>query len=324
MALQIPYAIKDINGGNPWEPEEIRKAVGASQGNSWYALTAAARDYGLTAGTREAAKISLEELGREIVYAPNPTVENILKKQAFLNIDIFKRVLEYYKGSNLPDMKYLGNTLTKEFGLDPDTHEEFAKIFRENCQYLGITSGAPSTPDVEGQPATQSPGTVTLAEAGGGSELTAFVILPFVEREAKHAPGFFAEVLRSLITPAASTNFNVKTANRQGSDMIQSTIVNDLIEADLVIADLTEHNPNVMFELGVRMAQDKPVVLMKAEGTGPLFDVDNMLRVFEYSSNLWQTTIEKDMPNLRDFIKGAWDNRDPNKSYMKILRRKTP
>jgi hypothetical protein len=162
-----------------------------------------------------------------------------------------------------------------------------------------------------------------LAEAGGGSALTAFVILPFVERDPKHPSGFFAEVLRSIITPAAASRecgFTVKTANRQGSDMIQSTIVNDLIEADLVIADLTEHNPNVMFELGVRMAQEKPVVLMKAEGTGPLFDIDNMLRVFEYSPNLWQTTVEKDMPNLRDFIKGAWENRDPNKSYMKILR----
>jgi hypothetical protein len=35
-ALQIPYAIKDHNGGNPWEPEEIRKAVGIAQGNPWY------------------------------------------------------------------------------------------------------------------------------------------------------------------------------------------------------------------------------------------------------------------------------------------------
>lgn len=51
--------------------------------------------------------------------------------------------------------------------------------------------------------------------------------------------------------------------------MIQSTIVNDLVEADLVIADLTERIPNVMFELGVRIAQEKPVVRMKAEGTGP-------------------------------------------------------
>lgn len=319
-ALKVPYALKEHNGGNPWDTDEVRNAVGAGAGNAWFYLSAASRDYGLTSGTRDTPKITLEELGREIVYAPDAETELMLKKRAFLNIDRFKRVLEYYKGSNLPDMKYLGNTLTKEFGLDAETHEEFAKTFRENCQYLGITSGVPSTADdkaEEGESAT--PGTVTLSEGVPNSELTAFVILPFVERDSKHPKGFFAEVLRSIITPAAQ-DFKVKTANRQGSDMIQSTIINDLIEADLVIADLTEHNPNVMFELGVRMAQDKPVVLMKAEGTGPLFDVDNMLRVFEYSPNLWQTTVEKDMPNLRDFIKGAWENRDPKKSYMNILR----
>jgi hypothetical protein len=103
------------------------------------------------------------------------------------------------------------------------------------------------------------PETVTLAEADGSSNLTAFVIMPFVERDAKHSTGFFAEVLRSIITPAAkASQFTVRTANRQGSDLIQSTIINDLMEADLVIADLTEHNPNVMFELGMRMAEDKP------------------------------------------------------------------
>ncbi len=88
----------------------------------------------------------------------------------------------------------------------------------------------------------------------------------------------------------------------------------------MVIADLTEHNPNVLFELGMRMREDRPVVLIKAQGTGRVFDVDNMLRVFEYNPNLWQTTVEKDMPNLRDFIKGAWENRASEKSYMKILR----
>lgn len=181
----------------------------------------------------------------------------------------------------------------------------------------GNTGGEASEPSTE----VHAPDTITLAEAEGASNLTAFVIMPFVERDQKHSTGFFAEVLRSLITPAAkASQFTVKTANRQGSDLIQSTIINDLIEADLVIADLTEHNPNVMFELGMRMADDKPVVLIKAQGTGPLFDVDNMLRVFEYSPNLWQTTVEKDMPNLRDFIKGAWDNRASEKTYMKILR----
>ncbi|MGO8705712.1 MAG: hypothetical protein ACLQVA_18060 [Candidatus Brocadiia bacterium] len=323
-ALKIPVAIKEKNGGNPWQPEEVRQAIGAGTGgNAFFYLTAASRDYGLTTGTSTAEKIALNDLGRDIVYAPNQETEKALKMNAFLSVDIFKRVLEYYKGSNLPEMKYLGNTLQKEFNLEPETHEEFSRNFRENCHYLGITSGIP-TAGADSSESTSNikvPDTVTLAEAEGTSKLIAFVIMPFIERDPAHSMGFFAEVLRSLITPAArASQFTVKTANRQGSDLIQSTIINDLREADLVIADLTEHNPNVMFELGVRMAEDKPVVLIKAQGTGPLFDVDNMLRVFEYSPNLWQTTIEKDMPNLRDFIKGAWDNRASEKSYMKILR----
>lgn len=322
--LKIPYAMKELNGGNPWAPEEIRKAIGAGTGgNAYFYLTAAARDYGLTIGTLSTEKIELTGLGRDLVYAPNAEEELALKIRAFLNVDVFKSVLEYYKGSNLPDMKYLGNTLQKDFGLAPETHEEFSRVFRENCQYLGITSGIPSAvgQPAPGDEAPPTPGTVTLAEAAGSSKLTAFVIMPFLERDERHPSGFFSEVLRSLITPAAkASGFTVRTANRQGSDLIQSTIINDLMNADLVIADLTEHNPNVMFELGVRMAEDKPVVLIKGKGTGPLFDVDNMLRVFEYNPCLWQTTIEKDMPNLRDFIKGAWENRSSEQSYMKILR----
>ena len=137
QSLTIPIAIKVHHGGNPWEPEEVRKAIGAGTGgNAFFYLTAAARDYGLTAGTNQADMISLTDLGRELVYAPNQETERALKTKAFLNIDVFKRVLEFYKGSNLPEMKYLGNTLEKEFGLDPATHEEFSRTFRENCQYL--------------------------------------------------------------------------------------------------------------------------------------------------------------------------------------------
>jgi hypothetical protein len=323
MALQIPIAIKEHNGGNPWDTDEVRKAVGASTGgNAWFYLTAASRDYGWTSGTRDAAKIALEEPGRDIVYAPNPDAELAAKKQAFLRIEIFKKVLEYYKGSNLPGMKYLGNTLTKEFGLDPETHEEFARIFRENCQYLGIVSGAPTTTtgkqDESETATTAGPDTVTLSEGASDSSLTAFVILPFVERDTKHPTGFFAEVLRSIITPAAR-DFKVKTPTARAATLSSRR----LSETSSKLISLSPISPNTIptscSNLGVRMAQDKPVVLMKAEGTGPLFDVDNMLRVFEYSPNLWATTVEKDMPDLRDFIKGAWE-RQSTKTYMKILQ----
>jgi hypothetical protein len=70
--------------------------------------------------------------------------------------------------------------------------EEFAKTFRENCKFLGITSG-PITPEEAGDGTAKAtvPETVTLSEGAPGTKLTAFVILPFVERHPKHPNGFF-------------------------------------------------------------------------------------------------------------------------------------
>jgi hypothetical protein len=327
-ALKVAYAIKEKNGGNPWSPDLIAEAVGTTRKSPlFFYMAAAARDMGLTVGSRDSDKIELAPLGREIVYAPNAAIEAAKKKESFLRIELFQKVLNHYKGSNLPEMKYLGNTLENEFGLTPETHEEFSRIFRENCKYLGIESGFATTPDesvsIDGKPKEShaTPSTIILAEPLTKSKLIAFVIMPFVEKDSSHPKGFFDEVLRSLITPAArDAGFTVITANRQGSDVIQSTIINDLINADLVIADLTEHNPNVLFELGLRMANDKPVALIKATGTGRIFDVDNLLRVYEYNSNLWATTIEKDRPAITQHIKGTWENKDTDKTYMKILQ----
>lgn len=128
-------------------------------------------------------------------------------------------------------------------------------------------------------------------------------------------------MLRSLIAPAGRhAGFTVSTANRQGTEVIQSTIVNNLLDADLVVADLTEHNPNVLFELGMRMTEDKPVALIRAKGTGKIFDVDNMLRVFEYEANLWPTTVERDLPKLEKHIEATWANRETDQTYLKLLR----
>ncbi|MBS0204431.1 MAG: hypothetical protein JSS49_16125 [Planctomycetes bacterium] len=147
--------------------------------------------------------------------------------------------------------------------------------------------------------------------------------MPFSEKSSDYAEGFFTEVLRQLIAPAGrNAGFRVVTARKQGSDVIHSTIVNGLLDADLVVVDLTEHNPNVLFELGFRMREDKPVALIRASGTPAIFDVDNMLRVEEYNPCLWPSTVEADLPKLTAHIKGAWDNRDSAQTYMKILRDK--
>jgi len=319
-ALEVAQQIKDKNGGNPWTPAEVAAALGmGAHSPAFYYLTAAARDFGLTLGTRDTPQIELTDLGRAIVYAPSPDAEKAKKLEAFQKIELFTKVLAHYKGSNLPEMKYVGNTLESKFGLAPQFHEEFSRVFKENCAYLGITSGEAPAEGEHGGPST-----VTVGEPAKKSGVRAFVVMPFTEKGDARPKGFFTEVLRSLITPAAvEAGFNVQTANRQGSDVIQSTIVNDLLDADLVIADLTDHNPNVLFELGLRMAAEKPVALVKALGTGRVFDVDNMLRVYEYQPQLWRSTLEQDLPEITKHVKAAWDNRAKDPSYMSILRRAT-
>ncbi|HUC14526.1 MAG TPA: hypothetical protein VMS00_08750, partial [Acidimicrobiales bacterium] len=78
---------------------------------------------------------------------------------------------------------------------------------------------------------------------------------------------------------------------------------------------------NVLFELGMRMAFDKPTVLIKAKGTRAIFDVDNMLRVFEYDPSLWPSTVETDVPKLAQFIRASWVNRGEESTYLRILKR---
>jgi hypothetical protein len=150
-----------------------------------------------------------------------------------------------------------------------------------------------------------------------------FVIMPFREREDDdlYPDGFFTEVLQSLFTPAITeAGFQVKTAaSALGSDMIQRTIVHDLLAADLVLCDLTAHNPNVLFELDMRMHADLPIALVKATGTAAIFDVDYMHRVADYNPNLWTSTIKADQPRLTAHIKGAWENRESGDTFMKLL-----
>ena len=60
-------------------------------------------------------------------------------------------------------------------------------------------------------------------------------------------------------------------------------------------------------------------MLVKLKDTGPIFDVDNMMRVYPYDQNLWSTTVEADVKGLTERIKGTWDNQASPVSYMQIL-----
>jgi hypothetical protein len=313
QALRVPRALKEYNGGNAWPPGQVAEALGLKpkSGNFFY-IAGASRDFGLTSGSRDTTEIALTDLGRSTVYPESEEQERVaLRKSA------------------LPEEKFLTNTLHQTFGLDPDFHSEFIDLFNQNAKYVGIGPEYSSPASGEAgwtyRSRTDRPSSVIVGEPDQKAQdehgsPVCFVIMPFQEREDSHQTGFFGEALVQLFTPAATqAGFQVRTAQRQGSDVIQSTIVNELLQADLILADLTEHNPNVLFELGFCMAVQKPVALIRARGTGQIFDVDNMLRVAEYNPNLWTSTVEIDLPRLKDHIKATWDNRETSPTFRGLL-----
>ena len=326
---RLTNAIKEFNAGNPWTPKEIASSLktgGAT--NSFFYLTAACRDYGLTVGTRDTPKIELTDLGRNLVYPKTPGMLADALNTAFRNIPLFQKVYDYYQGGVLPEIQYLKNTLKTEFGVEEQFQDEFYELFQKNVAYLKTTTGEmPTVGKGSTTRKTSSDGTsdsIILGESSNAGKLVAFVAMPFSEKSGKYDVGYFDEVLKHLITPAAvKADFNARTAKKAGSEVIQSTIVNDLDSADLVIVDLTEHNPNVLFELGMRIAFNKPVCLIRAKGTPAIFDIDHMLRVFDYNPNMWVSTLATDVPALTEHILATWKDKD-KRSYLTILRDNKP
>jgi hypothetical protein len=333
QALRVPRTLRDKNGGQPWATAEVAKALGLGpkSGNFFY-LTSASKQYGLTEGTSQTPEIALTELGRRTVYPSSAEEERAALREAFLRVPAFRGVLEHYRGMNLPERQYRENTLFTRFNLEPAVQDEFVDLLNKNSRFTGIgerfeapARGARPTVTPTEAPAAE---VETIAQPPQVTDETpiCFVIMPFVEHDEDRYPtGFFEEVLRSLFTPAITgAGLQVRTAQRHGSDLIHSTIINELLNADLVLADLTEHNPNVLFELGMRIAENKPVVLVRATGTGRIFDVDHVLRIQEYSPNLWPSTVEQDRPLLEAHIAAGWENRDSAETYRNILTRAAP
>src|SRR5260370_23165164 len=128
-AIAVARAIKEKNGGNPWPASEVANALGVSpKGVGFVYSILSSKKFGLTEGTNVKGQVSLLELGRQLVYSGTSEEELRLKRAAFLNVPIFKDVLEHYKGNKLPEMQYLGNTLESKFKLRPEFHEEFSDL----------------------------------------------------------------------------------------------------------------------------------------------------------------------------------------------------
>lgn len=108
-----------------------------------------------------------------------------------------------------------------------------------------------------------------------------FVIMPFSASQSRKEEEW-TEIFENFFKPAWHS-FKIdcyRTKVPRGS--ITKDIIEKLFTASIVFADLTDSNPNVMYELGLRHTFRKPSVMVKARGSIIPFDV-NDYKVFEYS-----------------------------------------
>ena len=107
-----------------------------------------------------------------------------------------------------------------------------------------------------------------------------FVVTPIGDNNTdirRHIDG----IIDQAIEPALGEKYEIVVAHRKyeiGS--INDRVIKSVFESDLVIANLTNTNPNVMFELAIRYSFGKPAIVIAEKGTKLPFDVIDENTIF--------------------------------------------
>ena len=94
------------------------------------------------------------------------------------------------------------------------------------------------------------------------------------------------EMIINSLRESTKYKFNIGiVSDQKGSSIIHNSIVQGLYDSEIIICDISALNSNVMFELGMRLAFDRPVIIIKDNLTVAPFDI-NSIKYEQYSSDL--------------------------------------
>jgi hypothetical protein len=130
--------------------------------------------------------------------------------------------------------------------------------------------------------ATMSTVTGTVAPPTQSDRPTVFTLMPFTTNWSIAAYDLFQRAAASIdVEPSV---FMYRADDIEASGRITDQIKQAILECDVVLADVTGVNPNVMWELGYAHALDRQVVIVSQNPGSDPFDLAEWRQV-EYSRN---------------------------------------
>lgn len=103
------------------------------------------------------------------------------------------------------------------------------------------------------------------------------------------------------------------------SGIIQKRIVQNIYDNEIVVCDVSGKNPNVMFELGMRLAFDKPTIIVIDDMTNYSFDTAPIEHL-SYPRDLRYFSILKFKEKLRDKISATIKKSKEDPRYTTFLK----
>ena len=171
------------------------------------------------------------------------------------------------------------------------------------------SNGSPPEPNVKSS---------NTGNGGTQPERTCFVIGP-ISGERTETRRRFVGLVNTVVRPALEADgYRVEDPLQTfQSGSITRQIIERLLEADLVVADLTELNANVMYELAVRHAKRLPVVILMRHPIDLPFDLKDEHTIeyvddFQGADDLRET--------LRDHSRRAVAEAEPDNPVYRAAR----
>lgn len=108
-------------------------------------------------------------------------------------------------------------------------------------------------------------------------------------------------------------------SNTDDVSFIHKTIIQNLYDNPVIVCDVSGKNPNVMFELGLRLAFDKPAIIIKDDKTSYSFDTAGIEHL-EYPRDLRFSKIVEFKKKLSDKIKATHKRSIDDPTYTTFLK----